>query len=224
MTSLNALYGRIAAVHEELADSETRTAEDIRDLVIRFGVVSRCSTEYQSLLDIYKEKNDALVTAFADKLAAERSGMYAKTKDKLEPAIDAAKTEKRESLHKTEQSLQRLIEAKDRYRTFKVHRIVHAWKSYQEDHTRLFLEEKGINDQIVALLNGEETPVQQIAEQLQQLRPEEPPIDAPAVAEALAQDEPGEAAPAEAGATEEAAEPQDPGEADAPEPAGEVDE
>ena len=162
--TLSELYIEAASVSEELAASENRTSEDVRDLVERFSVVTRCNNEYQKQDDTYDDKSNAMIDAMATEIAEQKKPTYEKVRFKVEEKVASAKTAKKLALMSLKEKLAKVIEEKEKYNKFKVRRLQHAWTTFANDHARLYAKEQNVMERIVQFLNNGELPTGIVAE------------------------------------------------------------
>ena len=193
--TLAGFYIEAASVNEELAASENRTSEDIRDLLERFAVVTRTNDAYQKQTDVMQDKSHALIDAMATEIAEQKKPTYEKVRYKIEEKVGSAKAAKNASVMELKESIRHLISEKEKYNKFKVRRLEHAWTTYADDHARLYAKEQEVMENIVQFLSNESLPTEVLSEAVQIAESAPAPEEEPQAPELLADADHIEAAP-----------------------------
>ncbi|OHT04813.1 hypothetical protein TRFO_27679 [Tritrichomonas foetus] len=125
MGEIQTLYLNVLNKEKELADAEERTAEDINDIAARFEVIFRLSEE----TSVAKKKvKDAKARIEKLRKDLELDSLKGGTKKyKIEADINKAIDAKKQAIEAAEEKLQEFIAAKEKYTTFKVSRLQHAY-------------------------------------------------------------------------------------------------
>lgn len=127
---LNEQLKQISEIEKTLSEEEARNSEDFRDIVERYFVVSRANNKYMECKNAYAKAGDDLEKAKNKNTLEMNKATYEKNRFKLEAAIDKAKTTKAQALDNLKQSIRDLIEARKKYDTFKIRRLVQGWTRY----------------------------------------------------------------------------------------------
>jgi hypothetical protein len=156
---LQSYYNEIADLQDNLANAESRTADDIRDIVERYVVLSRFTDEYNTQKELYEADVNALLEAMASQTVASRQPGYEKVKSALENRIAHAKLQKKFNAQLLIQKVKQLIVMRQKYSVFKFRRLAHGWRTYVQAKSALVKGEKTAILQIIDLLR-EDAPVQ----------------------------------------------------------------
>lgn len=127
--TLRELCAELGSVHQDLADSEERCAEDFRDVIERFYVLYRTNEEYLEAKRKYKATCETLLDIQYDMNEAEKQEAEAR-RLKLEPREQRAKAEKHVQLIEFKKKVAHLLHVKKSYNNFKVSRMRHAFVTY----------------------------------------------------------------------------------------------
>ncbi|KAK8834330.1 hypothetical protein M9Y10_032775 [Tritrichomonas musculus] len=127
---LEKLFTEVANIHRQLAQEESRNAEDFRDVIERFSVVYRVSEEYSTRKQQWKEACDNFDSANKKIEIEKLKGTYQKNQAKLEANLAAAKKEKSDFLRRIKRKCQQLIDEKNKYNKFKIRRFRSGWTRY----------------------------------------------------------------------------------------------
>ena len=212
--SLRELCAELGSVHQDLADSEERCAEDFRDVIERFYVLYRTNEEYLEAKRRYKAARETLLDIQYDMNEAEKQGAEAR-RLKLEPREQRAKAEKHVQLIEFKKKVAHLLHVKKSYNAFKVSRMRHAFVTYGDGIKAAAEREVEIYKRMQALLSEltlDEAATEAVAAQLAEPAPT--PVPPETVAAQITTPE------AEIGPTDELNEPdvegQEPGEDNPP--------
>jgi hypothetical protein len=126
---LAGIFGKLADTEGVLAESESRAAEDLRDIVERYSVIFRCNETYSEASNILDYASLELSAALADDRENSNKSNYPATKFKYKAAIEKAKDDKRQAIAQLKDAIARSIEMHERYATFRVRRMTHAWQT-----------------------------------------------------------------------------------------------
>ena len=146
---------------ERLVAAELRTAEDLNDVAARFEVVYRVSDETVEKTS-YVKKCSSNIKALRDKLQDDLAKGGEK-QHRIEADIQAAIEEKKKAIEAADIKLQEFISVKEKYNTFKVRRLQHAYVSYgevlstsmrelSEEYSKLSQESNVSNEELDSIL------------------------------------------------------------------------
>jgi DNA repair ATPase RecN len=121
---LRSLLLSVSAAISQIADSEIRCSDDLRDIVERYTVITRIASEHQEAL-----KNVDDLTRQLQKNSDERKKGAGNMPD-LEQRFVSLRNQKKEALEQARNKTAELIEANKKYQALKVRRMVHAWTQF----------------------------------------------------------------------------------------------
>jgi hypothetical protein len=159
---LQSYYNEIADLHDNMADAEAQTGEDIRDLVERYAVLARVTDEYNVQKDACETISNSLLEAMAAQTVASKQGNYEKVKMELENRVLRIRFEKKFNCKLLIEKVKQLIAVRQKYSVFKLRRLEHGWHAYAQAKGELAQRQKSAVLQIVDLF-GEAVQVREEA-------------------------------------------------------------
>lgn len=124
--NISQIFEEIMDLNAKLVAAEARTAEDLNDVAARFDVVFRVSEETMEKTQAVKTWS-AKIKKLHEDLEADKAKGGAKTA-KIEADIKQAIENKKKAIEEADAKLVEFIHVKEKYNTFKVHRLQHAYQ------------------------------------------------------------------------------------------------
>jgi hypothetical protein len=127
-------YRQIAATELEFANFEERVKDDLQDIIERYKVIQRTDAHYGDVLSQVQAAKAALTQA--ELIWATVKSELGPRRQKAELDLERAKTAKTDLVLKARDLTIQLIEAKERFRRFRLNRLRHAWVTYADALSR----------------------------------------------------------------------------------------
>ena len=133
----------IININSKIANLEIRCSEDLKDVVERFRVVERVSSEQFQAMKTVDEYTNKLIEAESKKNIAKLQPRYEEIESKLLANISNIRFARKVSLENAKIKTLELIEVQKKYNAFKLKRQIQAWsnfaKSMKSEYDKLSL-------------------------------------------------------------------------------------
>ena len=127
------LLTSIITINTRIANSEIRCSDDLRDVVERFTVVKQLANEQFESMRTVDNLTKKLIEAEKKNIIASKQPNYEENRYKYMKPVDLARMERKYALEKAKKLTNELIDAQEKYNTFKIKRQIHAWTFYAQN-------------------------------------------------------------------------------------------
>lgn len=148
------LLTSIITINTRIANSEIRCSDDLRDVVERFTVVKQLANEQFESMRTVDNLTKKLIEAEKKNIIASKQPNYEENRYKYMKPVDLARMERKYALEKAKKLTNELIDAQEKYNTFKIRRQIHAWTFYAQNMKQDYNKLAQLFDQLSSTLSS----------------------------------------------------------------------